>query len=175
MKELRNEIIEAQKMRADLIKWKLLLVSGLGGAGLGLQGKEPRDLELLLCLIPFVCAYVDAAARHLNLRIQVIAHFLRSSTDDASAAYERLCKQVGEAGVFAIEAGVLRWSTIFLSLLVGVSGFFFRPKPETDPVGILQHSPLCLMFMLSGVFGMVAAVVIEHLYKARVRRIEQCE
>jgi len=34
METLRSEIIESQKARNDLMKWKLLLVSGLGAAGL---------------------------------------------------------------------------------------------------------------------------------------------
>ena len=75
MDKLREEIIEAEKIRADLIKWKLILVAGLGAAGLGLNGNSCDDMTLLLCLIPFVCVYVDLVARHFNLRIHVIAEF----------------------------------------------------------------------------------------------------
>ena len=64
MEPLRNEIIESQKARTDLMKWKFILVSGLGAAGLGFTGKsDDSTIEhvtiLVLCCIPFVCAYVD--------------------------------------------------------------------------------------------------------------------
>jgi len=39
MSALRDEIIEAEKARSDFLKWKLIIVSGLGGAGLGFTGK----------------------------------------------------------------------------------------------------------------------------------------
>lgn len=37
--KLTEEIIETQKARSDLIKWKFLVVAVLGGDGLGLMGK----------------------------------------------------------------------------------------------------------------------------------------
>ncbi len=38
---LRNELIETQKVRSDLMKWKLLIVSGVGGAALGFSRSGP--------------------------------------------------------------------------------------------------------------------------------------
>ena len=73
MSGLRDEIIEAEKARTDLLKWKLIIVSGLGGAGLGFTGQSsvPGALYVLL-LIPAVCLYVDLMCRHLTLRIMVV-------------------------------------------------------------------------------------------------------
>jgi len=102
---LRDEIIESQKARADLFKWKIILVAAIGAAVLGvgdpLAGKTagPDDLvskrEYLLCLVPLVCVYTDILCAHMNLRIRVIGQFLRihplgAVTDDsaAQAAYE---------------------------------------------------------------------------------------
>lgn len=75
--ELRGEIVEAEKARCDLLKWKLGLVAGLGAAGLGLGSYHTADCDFhyILCLIPLVCVYVDLLAKHMTLRIMVIGCF----------------------------------------------------------------------------------------------------
>ena len=64
IRDFRTEIVEAQKGRTDLLKWKLILVAALGALGLGINGfskdaKPALSLDLALCLIPLVCVYVD--------------------------------------------------------------------------------------------------------------------
>lgn len=77
--ELRDEIVESQKARCDLLKWKLALVAGLGAVGLGLGDYAPKEPgyshHYVLCLIPLVCVYVDLLAKHMTLRIMVIGCF----------------------------------------------------------------------------------------------------
>jgi hypothetical protein len=169
---LREEIIEAQKARADLIKWKLILVAGLGSAGLGLNGDSQNDMILLLCLIPFVCVYVDLAARHLNLRMHVIAEFVRThdeadkkeSTDTWPAAYEDYVKTMEEKRIFVLETIILKWSTLFLSILVIVAGIVmcFAENLETSP-----------LFGLSGLFGIGASYGIDGIYQKKRRLIDE--
>src|SRR5262245_60129108 len=73
-----DEIIEAQKVRSELLKWKVLAVAALGATGLGLSEKESRpQADLVLCCIPFVCAYIDVLCRNLSLRIRVVSQFWR--------------------------------------------------------------------------------------------------
>ncbi|MGK7899414.1 MAG: hypothetical protein AB4372_38810 [Xenococcus sp. (in: cyanobacteria)] len=78
---LKTEIIEAAKSRIDLLKWKFLLIAGLGSIDLGLQ-EEVKIFapQFTLCLIPFVCCYVDLLCKHLNLRILVINKFMTISS-----------------------------------------------------------------------------------------------
>src|SRR6476620_5919020 len=103
---LRDEIIESQKARADLFKWKIILVAAIGAAVLGVayplgetaragQDELVTKREYLLCLVPLVCVYTDILCAHMNLRIRVIGQFLRihplgAVTDDSAAqvAYE---------------------------------------------------------------------------------------
>jgi hypothetical protein len=66
---------ESQKTRTDLLKWKIILVAAIGGAGLGL-GSTAGTNYYLFCLIPLVCVYVDILCSHMNLRIMVIGRFL---------------------------------------------------------------------------------------------------
>jgi hypothetical protein len=79
VESLRKEVIESEKLRANLLRWKLILVAAIGGVGLGLSETELDNTilptPLLICLIPFVGVYVDLLARHLNLRILAIAQF----------------------------------------------------------------------------------------------------
>jgi hypothetical protein len=80
VEHLRQEILNSQQVRSDLLKWKLALVGALGAAGLGLAGADvPGHAELVLCAVPFVSVYVDLLCRHLNLRILVIGTYLASS------------------------------------------------------------------------------------------------
>ena len=83
--ELREEIVESEKARVDLLKWKIILIATLGAVALGFESTAPAGAaaasapsfshEYLLCLIPLVCLYVDLLCSHLNLRIMVIAHY----------------------------------------------------------------------------------------------------
>ena len=78
MEILYEVILATQKARTDLQKWKLIIVATMGGAGLGLTNVNNfPHIELVLCCIPFACAYVDSLCGHYSLRVQVIAKFLR--------------------------------------------------------------------------------------------------
>lgn len=114
---LREEIIESQKARADLFKWKIILVAAIGAAVLGVgdphvfvdAGKTGANTgeddivskrEYLLCLVPLVCVYTDILCAHMNLRIMVIGQFLRinpiiAGTDDSALqpAYENFAQR----------------------------------------------------------------------------------
>lgn len=159
---LREEIIESEKMRADLIKWKLILVAGLGAAGLGLSGKSCDDMTLLLCLIPFVCVYVDLVARHLKLRIHVIAEFMRRQQMGWAADYEKYAQSMEGKGVFSLETGALWLSTVFLSFVIIIVGFIMHHK---------QSAINLMLFILSGLFGIVAAVIINLVYRSKCKKI----
>lgn len=106
--ELRDEIVESQKARGDLFKWKIILVATLGAIALGFESAADEVKaktvapafahEYLLCLIPLVCLYVDLLCSHLNLRILVIGRYLRVATRGVDAAereaeYERFAER----------------------------------------------------------------------------------
>src|SRR5580693_3326504 len=141
MSNLRQEIIESEKARSDLLKWKLIGVSALAAAGLGFTQESHRSgAYMVLPLIPLVCFYVDLLCRHESLRILVIAAFLRSqssSTDKEvrqEAAYEQFVKKkarpTGKKSVFAFQDYALEWSTGLLSLLFLVIGILGYTNPS---------------------------------------------
>ncbi len=164
MEAFKNEIVEAEKGRTDLLKWKLILVAALGAIGLGISNpnstaKPMLSLHLALCLIPLVCVYVDLLCKHLQMRILVISEFFQhfeytSNTDEASCfyLYEQFCGQVRQ--VFDLEDWAQQWSTQFLSVLVIVAALILN-LPRTD----------LLVLVFSGVCGIIFTLLIDKVYE----------
>ncbi|OGD69619.1 hypothetical protein A3E89_01940 [Candidatus Campbellbacteria bacterium RIFCSPHIGHO2_12_FULL_35_10] len=96
---LRAEIIESQKARIDLLKYKLIAIAALGSIGLGLGSNRPENAPLILALIPLVCLYVDLLCYHNTMRILVIGQFFKKN----SCPYETF---IAEAGGVLSDAGL---------------------------------------------------------------------
>lgn len=156
METLREEILQAQRVRSDLLKWKLGLVGALGSAGLGFAGTtELRHADLVLCAIPPVCVYVDLLCRHLSLRILVIGRFIRGSKAKDGAArmlssYEEYVERARELpsakegrprSAFALEDWALSGSTYALSIAIAVYGIYLA-------------SIFSIPFVISGAMGL---------------------
>lgn len=202
MQTYRHEIIETQKVRSDLLKWKLILCAVLGGIGLGLRGVGLRGMAgtnsfssggldshiyLTLCLIPPVCAYVDILCYHLNLRMFVIARFLKDprrriirnfsndnkkSINDTEAEYEnfrlyeKICEE--ERDAFELESFALKASSIVLSFILIILPFVVEldnQTPELDNI----------ILVVSGFFGIIAAIWIESSYQKKLELLNQTE
>ncbi len=160
---LRQEIMQAQATRIDLLKWKLALVSGLGAAGLGLQVSGGAvilaNVGYLLAMIPLVCAYVDLLLQHTNLRILVIARFLREQQD----IYEVFCHV--KRNIYVLEDWALKTSTRFLCLAVAAYGLakillmqgaileMFGLDPVPSAHALARQGVLGATLFISGTFG----------------------
>jgi hypothetical protein len=176
MSELRQEIIEAQKVRAEFLRWKLILVAALGAVGLGFSHPESVHVPnayLVLLLVPLVCFYVDLLCKHMSLRIIVIGTFLRSRSSSADdAAYERFVSDArtmerGRTNAFAFEEWALDGSTAVLSLLVILVGLV------PSSLGISISTIDKYLFIGSGVSGLLLTLVVRFLYKRRVAALER--
>jgi hypothetical protein len=104
--KLRDEIIESQKSQADFLKWKLIALAGIGSVSLGVGSTSsvPKGAELLVCLIPLICLYVDLISLHIMIRIITIGVYLKMTGSE----YERLAFELRDksfANPFAFEAG----------------------------------------------------------------------
>jgi hypothetical protein len=167
MSDLRGEIVEAQKLRADFVKWKLIITSGLGAAGLGFtEHSTLKYAYVVLTVIPFACAYVDLVCRHINLRIIIIGSFLKVCPGGLESAYEAFVdKTRGKVDFFVLEDWALQGSTIILSLAVTVAGLVFQFS-DTKPDGI--SAGIKLMFIFSGLGGILLSLITDDLYKTRV-------
>ena len=189
MESFRQEIIETQKTRSDLLKWKLIISASLGAIGLSvnpLNSSSPgvsnydSPVDLAFCLIPFVCTYVDLLCYHLNLRMFVISKFFqRLQTNKPNKnqdkeweswqdiylfrKYEETCTELRSA--FSLESLALKWSTIILSLIVIVISYYAQTEPTND----------ALWLVLAGAFGVVAAWLNQIAYDNKTKALFEKE
>ena len=177
MDSLRTELVETQKIRSDLLKWKLLIVAGIGGTALGFSGSGSGDTtsnaHLALAVIPIACVYVDLLCRHLSLRNKAIGLFIGFHEHESKTLrdYERFYLQLSrEAWVgVSFESVALVGCTIFLSLAI-------------VPIGILASGlslwPIATqwpatLFIGSGFGGVLLSVWLQVRYAYAKSKAEQ--
>jgi hypothetical protein len=181
MESLKQELLQSQKTRDDLMKWKLLLVSAIGSVALGFSG-QPKlaHPELALCVIPFVCCYVDLLCRNLSIRTKLLSGFLSaelaSSPQDSTARFEefyQLFDAKRERKDGALEGLALvrsTWLLCFAVFFVGITNFF----------GSIWHWDNCMLkfwsslfFWASGIGGWVSSYLVERKYKHQKKLIKE--
>jgi hypothetical protein len=172
MEELRAEILEAERARSDLLKWKLVLVAALAAFGLGLN-PDTEPVPLVLIAVPLVCAYVDLICRHLTPRVHVIGGFLRTRKDrrgdPAEAAWrQRFFREYEERAqekhaAFGFENWALFWSSALLSLVVGLYGLHLYGDTERWWAEAL---------IVSGTAGVLLTLAVEWTFEARKAKID---
>lgn len=152
----RNEIVESEKNRTELLKWKLFLVSAIGSVALGFGEMSNPVIfpPLLLCFIPLICVFVDALCRHLQLRILAIFEMIT-----CFSSYEKFCNEIRKKtklGIFDLEDWAMEWSTSFASGLLVVGGpFISQTKTETS------------IFICSGLIGISLSLFLDSNYKRK--------
>jgi len=122
---LPDEIIEAQKVRSDLLKWKLCVDRGPWRGGFGLMEKV-SPAPLLLALIPLVPCTSICCASNLNLRqVRHSAPYFRSARQDA---YETFVHD-HPPGIRSLRTARSTGPTMTVCLLVAIVGAAFK-RPE---------------------------------------------
>lgn len=86
--KLRDEIKVLQVSVRDLFKWKLVLTGSVTALGLGFTGSAIPDAYLSIGAVPLIVAYCDLLIRDCDLRIAVIATYLRTEQDNEYGKYE---------------------------------------------------------------------------------------
>lgn len=153
---LKEEINQTLDTEHDLAKWKLAATAVLGAAAFGLS-KDGRAQYWLLLFIPFVCAYIDLFDYQYELRVRVIARFIRLHGDkkDLLQEYETECEQARQQRVFSLG----NWSVFGCSLGACILGpvFYFLHRHYHPGEGELLVSVTAAMaFWLVGVLVIVA-------------------
>jgi hypothetical protein len=197
LNSLREEILQAERVRSDLLKWKLALVGALGAAGLGFAGSDgPAGAVLVLCLVPLVCLYVDLLCSHLSLRILVIGSFIQTRLPDEGgeeallAAYEEHASRARKlpracplpAVWFDRAVGRLRRSTWRQPSAFDLEDWALSWSTGTLSLFALAYAIVwmterCvifgLAFLLSGAIGITVTVVATTVYRDRFRAVEE--
>ncbi|MCS6289101.1 MAG: hypothetical protein H8K10_09020 [Nitrospira sp.] len=180
--KLRDEIIESEKARTDMMKWKLILVAAIGAASLGIgSSASPAGHPwVLLALVPFVCLYVDALCFHTEIRIMSVAQFLRTrAADSVERQYEEYCTQ--NRSHFSLEAFALLVTTVGLSGLVLVIGLSQRLQNvigmgmsnETRPENVANVVLAGKVLACSGGVGIIAGIVFYVFYRCWTNRLDR--
>lgn len=176
MDTLRMELIESQKARMDLMKWKLIIIAIIGGAGLGLSGGAPNsgpaNAPLSLAVLPIACVYVDLLCRHLSLRNKAIGRFIETAAHDSTVLqqYERYYAIISlEAWRgMSFESIALRVCTTVVSIAIiplGILASGFTPSPGSN-----IWPPA--LFVLSGLGGVLCSAELERRYRKAKRTLE---
>ena len=163
---LRSEIIHAQGIRTDLMKYKLVIAAALGALAIGASvGDVQGHIPHVAALIPFVFLYVDAICSHNDIRILVIGRFFQLSLT-AYSDYERFCSSL--RGVFSTERFALRFFSGVVDLGLAAMGL----------VLLLAHSSdlsLGIVYMVSGIFGYAGSLWISFKHRGAVREISTAQ
>ncbi len=173
--ELRNEVVESEKARMDFLKWKVILIAGLAAAGLGVG--YAQAFPVILAFIPFVCAYVDVVCIHNDLRIHVIASFLRSRRNTAgfedAADYETRCRDNG--GMFGLESFALIGTTIVMCVTIyGLpAGWIFLLPKQANAVELSRGVAMSMKgAAFLGAAVSAVALTFKRLQLSRLRKQE---
>jgi hypothetical protein len=172
---LREEIVASQQARIDLLKYKLVAIATLGAVGLGFSETEIKSTDLVfqpvfvLCIIPFVCAFIDLLCLHNTIRILIIARYLVAHNDPYESfivsigeRFEKLPKIKRKDGAtifFELEDWALQWSSLLLSLLLFGYGCYLIYDGRTGRGG---------MFSIVGIIGIYLSLQMWFSFRRRV-------
>jgi hypothetical protein len=157
---LRDEVVEAQKVRTDMLKWKLISVGTLATIGFGIA-HDYHMLPPALCLIPFVALYCDAVCYHQELRIRVISVWLKRHGGE-DAEYEAFADRAGSrARAYDLEDWVISYGTLLASALLVLS------SPKWLCCGPEQNVGYGVAVAISGLGGIGLSLLLTHLYSRR--------
>lgn len=182
MSVLRNELIDTQKVRTDLIKWKLILVSVILAAAFGFTASTEKsnrlpDIKIILCCIPFICAYVDLQCSALYLRIRGIAAFLRFTEpcDNESRIlheYEKFMysvrKKFQERGKLFIKSSLQTIAIFWFSRLINIFVALYGVIASI----ISKQSTNSFSNYIILIFGILGILVTEWIFRVSRNRIK---
>lgn len=168
---LREEIRNSEAARLDFLKYKLIAIATLAAVafGMGEWDKHPEGIEprYVLALIPFVCIYVDALCYHNNLRILVIAKYMRCNGDAYEiflSQWDQLLNNKYKEGIgdyFKIEDWIIDYSTRVFAALVIVAGMTISVS--------LAVQGACIS--LAGLLGLTLSFYIRNQFDRKVQSI----
>jgi hypothetical protein len=176
--ELHDEIIASQNARARIWNWKLILISVLAAAGLGISvGASPNTgTPLVLCCIPVVCAYADLLCNHLSVRNHLIGAWRRTRHRSVEfKEYERFAQSLKDKGVWRLEWWAVYSSSIAANVglvLVG-AGKGGGDLHAAGQVLLFRSSPAFGAVAVSGLLGILATALVWRAARSRHQCIER--
>jgi hypothetical protein len=165
---LKQEINQTAEAEHDLAKWKLGVTAALGAAafGFGKEGCSPSYWVLLF--VPFVCAYVDLFSYQYELRVLVLARFIREHGESAPVlqAYEKTCEAERGNRVFSLGNAAELWSSLAASLLGPVLYLLHDKFAQPSADSLLISRPAAFSVWLFGIL-LIVYLWVDLQFKSR--------
>lgn len=180
---LKTEIVEAEKARTHLLKWKLIVVAGLAGAGFGLfdsaTGAGGNEIShLALCIIPFACLYIDLLCYNLQVRMLVISLFIQNykpgngaSEIEAYCMYEKFCDSI--RSTFKLEDWAMEYSTRVISGLITLSSMLILLTHRNAPNSWTIPGISSLFILTSGLIGIALSMLIKKKFTKKIHKAQK--
>jgi len=171
--KLRDEIIESQKSVADFVKWKLISVAAVAAVALGFgpTTSTPDSANLLMCLVPLICIYIDLNSVHITMRCLTIGIYLKTFGNSYEQFVFQLRDKLKGTNPFTFELMASYSSSLlinFIILLLGLALRFGLPQLSSRPwvysaaavigVAVTIFVLYCLLF--HWLLPLIAAVVL---------------
>jgi hypothetical protein len=169
---LRKEIIESEKTQADFLKWKFILVAAVGSVSLGFTSgiNNSEGVQILLCVVPLLCAYVDLISLHIMGRIITVGTYLMGIGNEYEKFVFEVRRQVG-ASPYVFEAIALHGSSLVLNLVLCALGFLL-PERATGSTESLGWYPKVLQaYIYMGGIGLGLTILLFMLYDSRRKSV----
>lgn len=177
----KTEIIEAEKARIDMLKWKLIIVAALAGVGFGFFNNAATGNEIShfsLAIIPFACLYVDLLCYNLQMRILVISLFIQNYRPangamdvEAYCMYEKFCDSI--RGAFKLEDWAMEHSTRFISGLISLSSLAILLIHKNALNRWTVPGISSLFIFVSGLIGIALSMLIKHKFTKKVHKAQK--
>lgn len=163
---LKQEINGTFESIHDFAKWKLAVTAALGAAALGVTAPPGANPHYsLLLFIPFVCAYIDLYSYQYQVRILVLARFLREQGEDpVLQRYERSCRDHREHKAFDL----WRWAGTSASFVMAALAPLF---PLLD--FYRKHQPWNVVLSAAVLIG--GLVLMEYLRRSYEQKAEDLD
>jgi hypothetical protein len=167
IKYLEQSLENGGKHRAELLKWKVIAIGALSGVALGL-GNPPKCSDFtvslnLLCIVPFLAAYIDLLYRHSCIMRDFTFVFISKAQIETTdsllktfAAHE--ITRLDNKYVHSLEGAAALGSSLVVSALVALAPIAF-PVEKKWPL------------LVSGGLGVVLAGVIQFYYSLKSHAI----
>jgi hypothetical protein len=158
--KLRDEVIGFQKAKSDILLWKLIAIGGVGAAGLGVTGQPAK--EAVLVIIPFVAAYCDAVGHDYDLRIALIATFLRRAGGEFSEYESFVAGTRSRWSLVGLAAHL--GASIIACVLVLLAGLF---RPSVSGCKDMTSN----MLVAAAILGIILVILVECEYRLRLAKL----
>ena len=180
---LRQEIIESEKTQADFLKWKFILIAAVGSVSLGFTSENHygEGAQILLCVVPLLCAYVDLITLHIMGRIITVGKYLMCMGDKYENFVFAVRSRSGTSP-YAFEAIALHGSSFILNgVLLGL-GFLLPERvaasavkaatsAATPPFG--WNPSVLEAYKITGLAGVVVTALLVVAYEFRRDRVDR--